>query len=531
VNLPRQSTKESRPARATARLRLRLAAIQIGANLAGASLCSTYFIFVEPVTFITDLNQQLILVALMTLGLVLFGVWSTQRWQRSILAAGRILAGGKKPGPDLLAKAQRDTLNAPLAYSLISMGIWGVAAVIMTVHSLRLLPPEMALSQELAFGFRTFMGILVSGLATASIVFFATDRFFRRLRPLFFPDGGLLKVKDVFRLPLKRRLMFSFFMVGLGPMILLSMMVYRIATYTMVRDPSLGIESLVNVIFYLLAASAIVALVLPKLVAKSISEPAGALEAAIAKVEAGDLSVRVPVGDNDELGVLSDSFNQMTAGLAERERIKDAFGRFVTPAIAQAILDNPPEPGGTSTEVTVLFSDIRGYTSLSERLSPPQVIELLNTYFSHMVPAIEENQGLVYQFVGDAIMAVFGAPLKLEDHATKAVAAGQGMLAALATFNRHSRQGQPPLAMGIGIHSGPVVAGIIGSRQRMEYRVVGDTVNLASRVEGLNKPLGSELLISQATVQRLSRPFDLTDLGSHQVKGKAEPVHVFGVAA
>ncbi len=513
------------------RPRLRLAVIQIASNVVGAFFCTTYFMFVEPDTFVIDLDRELTTIFLMTLGLVGLGFVTTRYWQRSILEAGQILAGGGTPKPELLAKAQRDTLNAPLIYSLTSMAIWVIAALFMTFHSLQAVPAGTALRQELAFGFRVFAGILVSGVATATIVFFACDRFFRRLRPWFFPEGGLLEVKGAFRLPLKRRLMFSFFMVGLGPMIVLSTMVYRIARFTMVRDPSVGLDSLLNVIFYLLAVSAVMALVLPRLVAKSISEPARRLENAIAKLQAGDLSVRVPVNDNDELGVLSASFNQMAAGLAERERIKDAFGRFVTPAIAQAILDNPPEPGGTSTEVSVLFSDIRGYTRLSERLDPPQVIELLNTYFSHMVPAIEENQGLVYQFVGDAIMAVFGAPIRLEDHATQAVAAGQGMLEALDQFNRYERPGLPPLGMGIGIHSGPVVAGIIGSQQRMEYRVVGDTVNLASRVEGLNKTLGSELLISQATAERLSRPFELQDLGSHQVKGKAEAVHVFGVAA
>lgn len=509
--------------------RVRLPVIQIGANLTGAALCSIYFMFIEPDIIVIDLNQQFIVVALMTLGLVVLGFWTIQRWRRTMLAVGDLLAAGRRPEPALLARAQRDTLNAPLFYSLVTLGLWFVSAVFMTIYSQLTLPPGVSLEQELALAVRIFLGTLVSGLATASIIFFAADRYFRRQRPLFFPEGGLVRTSGVFRLPLKRRLLFTFFMVGVGPMIVLSVMVYRIAMYTMVRDPSVGLESLLQVIFYLLAASAIIALVLSKLVAQSISEPAGELEAAIARVEAGDLSVRVPVSDNDELGVLSESFNQMIEGLAERERIKDAFGRFVTPAIAQAILDNPPEPGGASTEVTVLFSDIRDYTKLSEQLSPPQVIALLNAYFSRMVPAIERHQGLVYQFVGDAIMAVFNAPVKTPDHATCAVRAGLEMLAALAEFNAAQRRGQTPLRMGIGIHTGPVVAGIIGSAERMEYRVVGDTVNLASRVEGLNKPLGSELLISQATQQLLTDSFKLQDMGSHKVKGKSEAVRVFSV--
>ncbi|MEW5912891.1 MAG: adenylate/guanylate cyclase domain-containing protein [Thermodesulfobacteriota bacterium] len=524
---PPPSPERPGPGRRLSRARLPL--IQIGANLTGAVLCFVYFTFVEPDTIIVNLDQLTLVVALMSLAMMGCGFWFTQRWRRHMFAAAGILLVGGRPEPAELAQAQRDALNGPLFYSLLSMTLWTVAALIMTFYSVAVLPAGVALKYELGLGARIFLGTLVSGLATASIVFFAVDRYFRRLRPLLFPDGGLVRVSGVFRLPLKRRLMFTFFMVGVGPMIVMTVMVTRIAMGTMVRDPSVGVDNLLHVIFYLLAASMAAALLLSRLVGQSISEPARELEKAIARVEAGDLSVRVPVSDNDELGVLSDSFNQMTAGLAERERIKEAFGRFVTPAIAKAILANPPRPGGASTEVTVLFSDIRSYTRLSERMSPAEVIAFLNAYFSHMVPAIEKHQGLVYQFVGDAIMAVFNAPLATPDHATLAVRAGLEMLGALERFN--AARGGPPVKMGIGVHSGPVVAGIIGSQDRMEYRVVGDTVNLAARVEGLTKELGAPLIISQATRDGLSQDFALSDLGSHAVKGRVEPVQVFAVQA
>ncbi|EFK08887.1 conserved hypothetical protein [delta proteobacterium NaphS2] len=155
------------------------------------------------------------------------------------------------------------------------------------------------------------------------------------------------------------------------------------------------------------------------------------MERAMLKVQKGDLNASARVAANDELGILAESFDQMIEGLRDRERIKETFGRFVTPEIAQAILENPPVPGGENTEVSVLFSDIRNYTAICEQLSPARVIALLNDYFAHMVQAVEKHSGLVYQFVGDGIMAVFGAPVKLADHATHCVLSALEMLDAL----------------------------------------------------------------------------------------------------
>ncbi len=219
----------------------------------------------------------------------------------------------------------------------------------------------------------------------------------------------------------------------------------------------------------------------------------------------------------------------MIEGLRERERIKETFGRFVTPEIAQAILENRPVPGGENTEVSILFSDVRNYTTICEQLSPKEVIALLNDYFEYMVRAIEEHHGLVYQFVGDGIMAVFGAPVKLADHANCAVRSAIAMMGALDRFNAEIRRGLPPIRIGIGINTGPVVAGIIGTQQRMEYRVVGDSVNLAARIEALNKDFQTDVLISSATMEQLKDDFNLKALEPVKVKGKEDYVQVFEV--
>jgi len=165
----------------------------------------------------------------------------------------------------------------------------------------------------------------------------------------------------------------------------------------------------------------------------------------------------------------------------------------------------------------------------SEQLSPEEVIFLLNDYFSYMVRAIEQHHGLVYQFVGDGIMAVFGAPVKLADHADSSVQSALAMMDALDRFNVEVRSGLPPIRIGIGINTGPVVAGIIGTEQRMEYRVVGDSVNLAARIEALNKEFHTDVLISRATVDQLKERFPLKPFEPVKVKGKEDYVQVYAV--
>jgi class 3 adenylate cyclase len=501
--------------------------VQIVANQVGVFFCVTYFMYVEPLNFTLAWSRDLAVVVVLCALLFALGTVMAVRWERDMKAAWRLFRQGRPAPKDLLARAQGRVLNWPWFSALISLQNWFIAAVAMTIYNYFWGPQAAAAGYGPGQSLRVGVGILLAGVASAAIVYFAQVEVIRAAIPWFFPQGGLSQVQGVYRLGVRARLSMTFLMVGLGPLVLVALIVYHHLKAPPSPDPGLAAQGLMIIIFYFLAGAAALALVLTALVARSVALPVKELERATRRVREGDLSVRVAVRDTDELGSLAESFNQMTAGLAERERIKEAFGRFVTPAIARAILANPPRPGGASTEVTVLFSDIRSYTRLSERMSPGEVIAFLNAYFSHMVPAVEKHQGLVYQFVGDAIMAVFNAPLATPDHATLAVKAGLEMLKALERFNA-GRSGEP-VRMGIGVHSGPVVAGIIGSQDRMEYRVVGDTVNLAARVEGLTKKLGAPLIISQATRQRLSLEFALRDLSTHAVKGRQEPVRVFAV--
>ncbi len=221
----------------------------------------------------------------------------------------------------------------------------------------------------------------------------------------------------------------------------------------------------------------------------------------------------------------------MLLGLREREAIKDMFGRFVSRDVAEVVLAGRVPLGGELREVSVLFQDIRGFTSLSEKTHPEVVVQMLNEFFTEMVAAVEGHGGIVKQFTGDGVMAIFGAPGIQPAHPALAVRAALDMLTRLEVFNlRRQAHGAEPLRIGIGIHTGEVVAGCVGPDTRLEYSVVGDVVNLASRVQELTKQLGVAILITDDTAARLGPEFVFGKRAILPVRGKDQPVGVVEVA-
>jgi class 3 adenylate cyclase len=215
---------------------------------------------------------------------------------------------------------------------------------------------------------------------------------------------------------------------------------------------------------------------------------------------------------------------------AEQSRVIQLFGKYVAPEVARGVIDANGEARAELVEVTVLFTDLRNFTSLSEKLSPGAVLEVLNTHYQAIVPAVHAHGGTVNKFIGDAIMATFGAPLRQADHAERAVRAALQMLDSMEALNARLRErGLPELEMGIGVATGPVVVGTLGATQRVEYAVIGDTVNTASRLEGLNKELGTRLLLSPGTRDALAGVLPTRGLGEVPVKGKARPMPVFTI--
>ncbi len=248
----------------------------------------------------------------------------------------------------------------------------------------------------------------------------------------------------------------------------------------------------------------------------------------------GDFQHRVPplsVGKGqDELTDLGVAFNEMAEGLRKKELLQDSFGRYVSPEVAEMIFQSSAGPWleATRREVTVLFVDIRGYTHYSEHTPPAVVIEMLNQFFGLATEVIIRNGGFINKFLGDAIMAIFGAPALQPDQAYRAALSGLEIQAGVEELNKKTvAEGKDPIVIGIGINRGEVVAGTVGSTARMEYTVVGDAVNVASRLTGAAK--AGEILISRAALEPAAVRLQVNPLPPLQVKGKSEPLEVFSL--
>ena len=243
------------------------------------------------------------------------------------------------------------------------------------------------------------------------------------------------------------------------------------------------------------------------------------------RVAAGDYSQRLPVVQDDDLGALVASFNRMQSGLAERQRLQAAFGTYVDPILAARLLEQGDDVfTGERREVTMMFIDIRDFTPFAEANTAEDAVARLNALFEIVVPAVVEAGGHVNKFLGDGALAVFGAPNDLADHADAA------LRAAVLIHHLVAERFSGGLRIGIGINTGLVIAGTIGGGGRLEFTLIGDTVNVAARVEQLTKTTGDAILLTVQTVDALaSRPAALTDRGFHALKGKSAAVQVFGL--
>lgn len=260
------------------------------------------------------------------------------------------------------------------------------------------------------------------------------------------------------------------------------------------------------------------------LLARSVIAPVSELQKATRAVGRGDYSVRVPVVSSDDMGRLSQSFNRMVGGLEERERLREAFGAFVDPGLAERVIKEGTLLEGVEADVSVLFLDIRGFTALAERSTAREVVDRLNDLYELVVPIVARHGGHANKFIGDGLLAVFGAPAPLPDHADRAVAAALEIAGSV-----HRRYGAD-LQIGIGVNSGPVVAGTVGGGGRVEFTVIGDTVNTAARVEEATRVSGDDVLITAATCERLRRRLALEERPAIPLKGKREPVGLFAPA-
>jgi adenylate cyclase len=346
--------------------------------------------------------------------------------------------------------------------------------------------------------------------------------------PELFQDARPAEIQGTLRISYGKRLLLLWLAVAVGP--LLALLVVAMNLTALPAEIGGDLWQLALAVALVSAASGgIVAW----LVGRNLLSWMVVHAAATEQIALGNYQVRIREQRPDEWGRLTDHFNDMAGALDRGRRVSETFGQFVSPEVLDDVLDRPLL-GGEVVEITVLFVDIRGFTQRTAGQSPEDAVALLNRFLSLAVAAVEENGGWVNKFLGDGILALFGAPRPRSDHADLALQAASVLLGRLRFLNQElEKEGQPPLVVGAGIHTGPALVGCIGAaiqgrdgveRMRREFTAIGETVNLSQRLEQFTKCGIGPVVVSEQTRQRLQKPFPLTCLGPQALSGYAGKV-------
>ena len=447
--------------------------------------------------------------------------------QRPISKVIDLSYSGMKIKEAMKEKARQRLLNLPFLLGLASLVMW--ITVPLFVVGFFVLFMNVPAKTSLFLGFRAIM----IGMIALTISFFLVEDYSRKkLIPWFFPKGRLSALSGTIKISIRRRIRVLYMAGTSVPMILLVGTLFFVLWE--LEDTSISAIELGREIFIfamiLCLIFIVIALRLNFLVGKSILNPIGEMLGIVGKVRNGDFTQRIRVLSNDEIGILGDAGNNMIAGLLEREKIRDTFGKYVTPEIRDHILAGRIPLHGERTQATLLFSDLRDFTPYVEKNDPEEVIRSMRAYFTAMQKAISKHQGLVLQYVGDEVEAVFGVPVPYEGHVDKAVLAALEMRKSLEELNRfRAEEGKEPFRHGIGIHTGEVLAGNTGSEDRLSYTLIGDTVNLASRIQELTKEFQCDILVSKEAVKSLENGFNMKKESPSMIKGYSTPITVFRV--
>jgi adenylate cyclase len=395
-------------------------------------------------------------------------------------------------------------LRAPLRLFRLQVALWLAAAALFgtvdLVYSTRL-------------GIRVAIIVAITGVVTAALSYLLSDLMLRpaAARALSDRSPGRLVVPGV----ATRAVLAWMFGTGLTVFGMVA-----IGLLALTGDPTSTRHQLGIVMVVLGGIGITVGLLAVTVAARATADPVDSVRRALAQVKVGDFDVRVPVYDGTQIGQLQLGFNEMVSGLAERERIRKAFGTYVDPGVAEHILEEGTDLSGEQVEVTIMFIDIRDFTGFAERTSAEDVVAAINELFEQFVAVIHDEGGRVDKFVGDGLLAVFGAPRRMADHADRALAAALRIAGEL-----HSSQS---LRIGIGLNSGTVVAGNVGGAGRLEFSVIGDPVNVAARVEAATRQTGDTILVAERTRELLAREHPtLIERPGVTLKGKSDPVRVY----
>jgi adenylate cyclase len=430
---------------------------------------------------------------------------------------------------------QRRTINAPLVVAGIGFLPWWLSAIcfpLATLVQFGRWSPELASQQVLS--------PLVNGFLAAAVIYLVLDWLFRAMVvPRVFPHGRLVEVPGSVALGVRGRLVVVLLAVAFMPAFtvvgLIRAATAHVATGAAPADVLAALTRASQTTF---AVYVVLGLLFTLLLARTLTQPLEAAAAALRRIQRGDLATRVQPTASDEVGALADGVNTMAAALQEKDRILQTFGRVVEPAVRDHLLSGELHLGGELRRATVLFSDLRGFTAIAEGMAPAEVVATLNEYFSDMTDWVRACGGFVDKFMGDAMLVVFGLFDRADADGSRAAAdairCAIGMQDRLAALNaQRQAAGQWPLAVGVGIDSGDVLAGTIGAEDRLEFTVIGDTVNVASRLQEVGKLRDARLLVSETTYQ-LARSGgvapSLVAIDTVPLRGRRGAVRVYGVA-
>lgn len=372
--------------------------------------------------------------------------------------------------------------------------------------------PAIAISYAVQFAFTLiYLDTIVFGTADA-------------LMKTLYAEEELYKMRDGYHISIVKKLALMVVSAAVTPVALIYVFVNT--TDALNRDQVDALSSLI-------INGAFVPVVLSSaLLISGISKPISELIKKMKRLSEGDFDVKSRIYFTDEIAQIKASFNVMADQLREREQLRETFGKFVSIEVARELMKSgKTNLGGDEIEATVMFCDIRNFTSRSEKMSAGEVVEMLNAYFSYVTRPIMENRGVINKFIGDAVMAIFTPALGSDSHASDAMKAALGMRDALGEFNR-SAEKYAGVRFGIGVHTGRLVAGNVGTSQRLEYTVIGDTVNIASRLESQTKEARADILVSKAVRDRTVGEFGedrFEEVGPVSLKGKTALIDIYKV--
>ncbi len=404
-------------------------------------------------------------------------------------------------------------LSYPKFSSIISSLGWGIGTVgffFLVYYS------EMEISSATLIK-GTIVNVLLC-LLVLSTVYFTMDLFSRKfIIPELFDEKSIAGLPSNYSRNLLHQFLFYFLTICIIPILLYFGILFNL------KKDKMGYLIFITGIFIS------VGFLLTRYILTTISKPISKIQTALNEIRNGNLDIKVNLISNDELGFLASSLNLMTEELKEKEFIKNSFGKIIDPRVRDLLLKGEIKLGGDEKEVSVLFVDIRGFTSISEKLEPNKLVEWLNLYFENLGSCILENNGIINKFIGDSIMAIFGSPIPLENPSNSAILAAIKMRTETKKLNEYFKQNSmPELKIGIGIHTGKVILGNIGMKDRVEYTAIGDTVNIASRIESLCKEFQTDILFSENSM-KLSGVENSKFISETNIRGKENQIKLYSI--